>query len=662
MNKINKIILFLVIFNIYILSCYANDVWYQEANAGLDLDGANGFLAFSSNQNNRLSPELVSYSRCYITGSVYTPIIADLNYDGVQDIITTNSNGFNVFSSSSCALEDQINLNSRETLQAMPVFTNFDENALQEIVVLSNSVLYWYQVNLTSQAYEVLKSINYSTVSSSADMNWFTCFRSATYGKYCIAFDRSVKNTYFFDYELATVSKNTNTLPYNAHAFGSSNGITTVIDGIDAQYSPFCFIQGATANDINCGIVNQSGVYNGITFGGLASASTAIGSIQYLSTFYARLGNLYRIFSNVEYTKTSPEHSYRVYDTIGNNVFNATYSTNQYVASINDSSNWMIADYNKDGLNEACILQDLNGTLNVTLRCWDGTFGTVLIQHNFTGILNISKSLVMADFVPSNPYMSISSAEGIFFFNSSLNMVQTLFKTNLTLSSTDHKRSGIVTGVSFSGSPIYVYATTSYGIVVQNSLISQLCGNNVCDAYESEFSCPADCRPLVTNGTCFIDTDCPDAYPKCLGGRCVNGYSGIPCINYMQCPINASLCFNGYCVAGIYQEIIDTNITNVLEGDQAVQNPDIIWSMLFSGSILWRLFIGMLLLVFFVSFINIKANPNKDPIMTIFIIGVGLVLFTLIQFINTWIAIFIILVAGSLFAIKIILFPKQSES
>lgn len=166
------------------------------------------------------------------------------------------------------------------------------------------------------------------------------------------------------------------------------------------------------------------------------------------------------------------------------------------------------------------------------------------------------------------------------------------------------------------------------------------------------------------NAVCHIDRDCNPSYPKCIQGLCVAGYSGVPCITNNDCfsQLNASLCYNGYCVNAVFNQSAPTSPATEAGAPGATgANLDNLWLLLYGGSGLWLAFIGLIVMLIFIGDLNNFMNPHGNPLMTIIVLASGIVLFTIIRLVNPWVAVTIVVVAAALFALKVFMFSKPAE-
>jgi hypothetical protein len=138
----------------------------------------------------------------------------------------------------------------------------------------------------------------------------------------------------------------------------------------------------------------------------------------------------------------------------------------------------------------------------------------------------------------------------------------------------------------------------------------------------------------------------------------------VPCITNNDCfsQLNASVCYNGFCVNAVFNGSAPTAPATEAGAPGATgANLDNLWLLLYGGSGLWVAFIGLIVMLIFIGDLNNFMNPKGNPLMTIIVIASGIVLFTIIRLVNTWVAVTIVVVAASLFALKVFMFSKPAE-
>ena len=555
MRKIS-ILLFIVLF-LNSISVLANVNWYQEANSGLNLPGGTGYIGYGSNINNLLTDQ--TYSQCSISGSTYTPVATDLDGNGIVDIITSPSNRLELYTLDCEFITD---LALGENVRAIPVIVNFDEDANQEIVVLLSGNVEIYEFDSDISSFVEIENIDYSATVS--DLDYITCPRSTEHT--CIALNQGSNEVYLFDFDTDTVTELTNEIPQSLLNIGSiTQGLSTSTTlGADRWRIPFCLSQGSTTNYYTCHTLDVNGENESISTGNLGSASFSIDQFYYNSVFYAKMGNALRIFANLDYQKSgNPRHQAKIFDSAYTELVGVQASD-----SYNKSSNWMVADYDKDGVNDACIL--INDTPTTYFRCWDSGFNQIE-NINVTGTIDISKSCVLADFNGSASTLGLATMEGIFYENEAGTSFNEFYDTGETSSG---YRSGIVVSTASTGSPAYVYADSTSGFIVRDSSATSACGNDICEIFENAFSCPSDCSINVTGALnetgagCVTNQDCESGL--CEAGFCVLKPGNYQCESGDECL--SGICTNNICARADYWDSIDQAKTNLYGDDSNTNN------------------------------------------------------------------------------------------
>ena len=537
----------------------ANPNWFQEANADLSLPGGNGFIGYGSNINNLLTNQ--TYTQCDISKSVFTPIATDLDGNGITNIITTPGARLELYTLDCEFITD---LALGETPRAMPVIVNFDEDDKQEIAVLLSDRVELYEYDSDISSFVEIDSLDYSLFTTNLD--YLTCPRDVEF-ETCIGFDKGNDEVYVFNFGTDTVGERENELPqpiFNLGAIdqGVSNGRTL---GNERFRVPNCLSQGTSTNYFSCNTINVTGFNQSISTGNLGSASFAVTNIYYSSVFYAKMGNALRIFVNIDYEKNN------AFDRSLTYAFDSGFSSlhiPQTEDSSNFTSNWMVADYNKDGISDACYL--INITPDTFFRCWDVNFLSMTTNINVTGVINLTKSAVLADFNSSQSTLGLATMEGIFYENETGDIFNQVTSSDRTASGYS---SGIVVSVASTGSPAYVYADSTSGFIIRDSTATSSCGNGECEVFENAFSCPADCSVNVSglfdeSEICEDNDECYTGY--CLGGVCTLLPENFECDFDDQC-LSGS-CSNDECTKPSIDKSFEGLIAGMLGDDPATLN------------------------------------------------------------------------------------------
>jgi len=531
--------------------------WYGEANSGIALGGGNGYTGYGSNVNNQLTNQ--TYSKCTIAKSSFTPIAMDLDGTNVlSEILVVNGNRIEAYNLD-CEFINDIALG--ENPRAMPVVVNFDNDSYFELVILLSGDLVIWEYDPDLESFIEIDSIDYSATITNLD--YITCPRSIE--NTCIGLNKGTDETYLFDFDTDTVTELTNELPKALLNLGTvTQGISTSRTlGTTRWREPVCLSQGSSANYYSCHTLNVNAENESISTGDLGSASFAITDIYYNSVFYAKMGNSLRIFLNMDYEKNS------AFDRYQTKIFDSSFTQVLGVQnddSSNQTSNWMVADYDKDGISDACLL--VNVTPDTYFRCYDSGFN-LAVDINVTGVIDISKSCVLADFNSTADTLGLACMEGIFYENSS-SLFNEFYDTGETSSG---YRSGITVSTAVSGSPAYIYADGTSGFIVRDSSATSTCGNDICEAYENSFSCPVDCGVNISQTydegeICTDNTDCDSGY--CLGGVCTLSPEGFGCTSDDQC--TSGVCSNGECTKPAVDDALEGFFASMLGNDSETLN------------------------------------------------------------------------------------------
>lgn len=96
MNKKLIILSCLILALFMIPSVFANQNWWQEGNSDNYMGGGLGMTLWGSSVNNPY-PD-IEYNKCTIGGSLFNPVIDDIDYDGRREIITSSSTSLKIYS------------------------------------------------------------------------------------------------------------------------------------------------------------------------------------------------------------------------------------------------------------------------------------------------------------------------------------------------------------------------------------------------------------------------------------------------------------------------------------------------------------------------------------------------------------------------------------
>lgn len=567
----------------------ANEYWSQEANANYDL-GFSGFMAYGSNYDNpndNLTAD--NYTLCSISKSDYTPIAGDFGQTGTLKIVVTNlaTDTLTIYNSD-CSLFDEISVGTN--IMAMPVLLNPKDLYSQKIVVLTSSVLrtYWYNpvvgsfelsssVSLgaySTDPFYLLTCLDEYTDSSRNPKCWVMDYNGVALSVQILIFDM-VENTFSV----------VNNVPDDAFIFDYTgyNGLTSFRNPVTDYdfYIPFGFYK-SDHGSLRGDMYNETGgnlfSYNG-SYYGVAVASEYLDA----SDFVAKLGNNYRLFS-YRYIGTTTNNYYSsvfINDlggstllTVGVNMTGGT-PFNMNNVSHKRLSNWAVADYDKDGSNEACFLVN-NDDDEIWLQCYEASLDQSNgdIRVNYTGIMNNLSNFVLADFIPSKSVLGVATQEGIFY------PTEKNYSTGKTIGIDDLGFIITIFKDAVVDAPIYVYTDDDEGYIVYPEIDLDTCGNGDCEYWESmiewhPYYCPADCyqdEPVgeySVGSPCETDDDC-DANLKCEYGVCTLLTGGAECSSNAEC-LSGS-CVNGKCVKASWWDSLEASKNQQFGDDTNTNN------------------------------------------------------------------------------------------
>lgn len=610
-----------------------SDITFQ--NTEIDSANYNPFLPYYDDN---------LYRSCSVNNYLFTPISGDIDNDAINElIVVSTSTQMTILDPRSCTIKNQFN--TRHTITVPPSLVDIDIDGVYEIAIAGE-----YNVSIIQYNGTIKDTINYN-VSSAGNYTAFGCEKNYCFGQYNLTGIQVINVLY-------SLSINAN----NLSALSSHGSIANKLHpnyifvqrkGTDLNdvYASYCY--GGSSTNIYCSVIDTNGIR-------LNSNSSGV-SVSTLERYFAgfvKMGGVYRwIYGYQGLSGANKRSSINVMDDLYSTTY--LYKIEAYNLSLPS-----VGDYDKDGVTELCYMSYHNsGYFNFT--CYTNTFIAkkyeIYVNMSTTNISSFPFTFDMAYTNYSDIYASIYTPEGIFYITPT---------TQTQYFPSGYQPTGVTTysdGISFTtqefynryfgkftGSTIYAYSDSIQNFVFSPFIATASCGNTVCDSGETILTCPEDC----VNGTsgnssyCITSLDCPSLYPTCSGHQCVAGLTSIPCIDSTQCVYNASICSDsGFCIAGVF------NSSTSLSGDSTVAgsvDPNIIWSLIFSGSALWRFFVGMIMLIILAPMLDGILNKSNSPITTIMIWSGMLVCFTVVALINVWVILTIIVLAialgiGSLF-------------
>lgn len=540
--KCKKLIL-TIIFILTSIITIANPNWYQEANSDYNSIGSNAFIGFASNY--ALNSTNQTFNQCSFSGSIYTPVSADIDLDGIPEIITTPTTTTISILSHQCEEKYLINT-APQTIVAMPVIINFNGNTIPEIVLLHNQTIEFFEK--TNDTINLILRNNFSTIING--VNGLTCFNIPT--ENCLIFRSGNKTVYKYVPDTDTFSTVGNTL--------SQNFVTTAYSGVSnsrvASNIYYAIVgQEFTSGTIIYNILNQDGI-NQLSITGL-NMGTAITSIVSQDIFIAKVGGVFRILETSKPNASSIHYYWSMRSLTGAVI--SSFPSNGGTDS--GLSNIMVGDYNKDGSNEACVITK-NGALasdSSQFLCINSIGNTIT---NLTLSINLSISKfdgsVMGDFLPNHNTLGIATLQGIYYQNSSgdLNLE---YNTGFAYATNRNGRLITIFG-NLNHDNSIIYSDTNFGFILSKQG-SITCGDGICEGLENDLVCPQDCsfgqdaQLNATGDPCTKNSECVSNY--CGYGTCSLGSLNSDCVINSQCL--SSQCHLGKCTKADLWTSIDSS-------------------------------------------------------------------------------------------------------
>jgi hypothetical protein len=545
-----------------VFSVSGNENWFQEANADLNLAGGNGFIGFASNYNN-LAPNL-SYEKCNIDKSLYTPVGTDIDNDLSAEIFVTSTTSKITVNTLECEVFSEINIIGNK-IRAMPVLMNYDEDSKQELVVLTNQTVEWHEYDQDSDNFAMIKQLNYTEELNITNLDYLTCNRVENK---CHAYTTQKRNVYEFrpNDNVVTYYVNSSTIGLSYDLLNNddySGTANTRTYGNTNIYSVIC--RGKNGNNLLCNILDTD---TGELIAEIDEfvSGQALTDIKITSSYIAKVGNLYRVLISGSFSSISGGNFILVTDLTGTVLLQESYTGN-----LKNWSNFVVGDYDKDGDNDACYLERASSNLYFT--CWDSSFITPTINQTMnTSHMNYSHHIVVADYNSNEDYLGIGTVEGIFYYSTSTGTVA-LYNTGVA-SEGKKGYTMTVTSSAGSGSPSLIYTDSTLGFIVINPLVSEQCGNGVCEDFENAFSCPEDCGVNATGlinetgSPCETDADCDSG--KCQDGFCTLNMGGEECTKDSDCI--SGICQNGICTKETYWQLVEQARKDTYGDDDNTKN------------------------------------------------------------------------------------------
>lgn len=517
------------------------------------------FTAFGSNRANAYTTINSSvYEKCDITPSTLNPLIKteNLNTIGGRAIliwVVSTSNQINIYNPD-CELIQTIE--PVDTIVSAPVYlASGDYSSIPKagglfnnpVIFASNQTIYIYEFNEALYQYDMVYN-----VTSPKLITYMTCDEHGELGD-CYIFTYLSANITIFDINAGTFSykagiNGTNPVYDTADIKKKDYPITYINQNSNPPYSrlAFCSLNG---DGTRCHILDEN-LNKVFSTERDVSGITGAGNPHDVSAFTAKLGNNFRVFTSMNYhAKDDMIGKARIYDVSTNTKYleltggsSTTYADYKYI------SNWAVADWDKDGDNDACILTKTN------FSCYDSTY-TKIYTQNFTGLITSPGNIYLANFVPQSDYLAIATTEGIYAYEGGEYIKW--WDSGITTPDVDF---GLVSG-SGNRYPFYVYTDDDNAYIARISNISIICGDDICSiGFENELSCIEDCFMYILNdttGSTYEDGEAPIGTYVGLGDseECESGYSeygkcslapgGHTCLLNSDCLSNE--CVNNVC-------------------------------------------------------------------------------------------------------------------
>jgi len=644
--------------------------------------------SFYGNAMNVLNTQNVSsYAICYFdTGSLYTPMVGQVftesggasNYEPYV-ILTESTTVLSIYNKE-CNLMDKLKLDS--ALTARPILTDIDGNFQNEIAVVAGNVTF-YQWNITSSSFQKLLTVanmtTYRSLECSRPLTEVGWMGNRRLLQYCTMLGNSnppqkiyrilVSSLYPWEAAWVSTANTSGQIPLIYPMITSSSisrdsyqGISIVDDVYDYYYTPVCYPN----NNVFCSVYDAYGIgrFN-FSFGSISQFDDYLNGQYYL----AKVGVNFRVITS---TYGSYNNDPTTYGEVVNMMADMSGAKKLAVLKSSNMSNIAVADYNHDGFNDACgIMDDASGSSGPSRFFCTEAFGYMIGGINYSSNnLTIGLSSLQQNYVPialgnyiyGDTHMQVFNYRGIFSDDGS--GFSPIFLSNYTPA---NYLGYPVVVQSNTGAPLSIYADVGGGFIIYDSAVASSCGNGICDAYENSITCPADCNSnTFNNANCTSDVDCSQTpgYPKCVGQKCVAGYSAVQCIDSSTCPFNASLCYANYCIAGIYGGSAPAQ-NGTLMNDPTIPigvQIDNMFNYLFQGSTILRFLCGLFLLLWATFEINKKYNPGlRSTAALVIIFSICLIAFTFLNLINKWVIYGIVLTAASVAIILMVLKFKAVE-
>lgn len=541
--KLKKSILYLIILLVLSLIVFANGyvINYGGMGTGTDIS-VNGYKKSAYSSPYASHHNLSSKFLCEISDNpTFQPLIKDLNNDLRNEIIvSTTSNFINVYDFN-CGLVTSLNFG--ETIQSVPAFVPV-KSGKSILAVLGTTVIKFYDLNsnntLVLDGY--INTVHSSEVGLTCDDASVGVDNGFPNQAVCMAYTTSNNMSKYIIYYNSTdstyrsVNNNFATTPrefyeeYTGYASGYANAKTTgspiypvwtesvpvsvPFVGFKLYDQNLQVYTGCNMTTANSNAVTESGTDLYLLLSSIGSSTTI---------------NVFGFSGILKKNAQADTNFYALCDSSGAIKVSGQKTVN------NGMSNFACGDWNIDGLNECCFVDDYNAS-EQRFKCYDAAF-TMITNVSFPTSTN--QRISLAEFNSSNSYMEIVSADGIFQYDGS--SINSLYDVSLY---TADPFASVMTAIKDSNNNNYGVVQTGTNIVIfgYDPTTDLYCGDGSCDGTENMINCEVDCAPVVENLTsdllvvgssCVVNEDCVTGF--CAFGSCTYLSSGDSCNADYEC-------------------------------------------------------------------------------------------------------------------------------
>jgi hypothetical protein len=673
---------------------YEPYLYYTQGNAGIQRLGTSDNTFLTSPYPNKQNISEANFSECSMAESKYNILSDDIDGDLFPDFIVTTDNDIRVYSSD-CILKSIFTFSST----APPMLTDMNENGINEIVLTNSTGIYFAEYDNSMPNYAIIKSVLfYNNITNDKRYTLCTRYESADDEKFCIVMNttsnlgKSINKIHMGTW--TTNDWGTFTPTFSSRMINeTSSGWGTTLLHTSYKGNPF-ILQIAEDNKYKFGLIeyyhlvtgaNDDGylhiynadltdyLYKDILFsaGFVGSGAETMSMLMFVQDASQNWFTAINIMSPV----TSLFIFNGIYSFTGNAIFrehsgagsgglpNVTYC----------KSPWIYNNLIKSFPDKVLYCIFANSSSNMTLK----TFSSNAFSYQYNYTLNNQKffeygdSCAVADFNTSAVTYGFTCTNGLYgAYPTDLNSNVPLFINNtaqkitdrLTLRQNLHAPT-IVQDWGLTQKPFFVFSGETASYILTMEAPQDKCGNGVCDFDENDFSCAIDCdisnvttTTTVTGSDCCQSaSDCSGIYDACYAGSCVSGLSLVTCTNHYQCPtFTAPLCIgvtstgSGRCVKTI-QSVCNTSTvfvgditttSNTSSTGNAQQDIFNTWQILFGNNAWLRYFVGIIILISTIW--GAYSTMHQPSPIVVGMIGIIMMIFlTMIGLLPIWIAIII---------------------